>query len=374
MAQTDLQPHSRSNTPGMLALLEEHLPGTRVTLWPNPLTREVENLLKTRFPRLEIASTEDAQIEALAQCDFFLHGSATELAGHHAVAMARDAGKPYGFAGVTLKDEEIVEHADLLSGARFIFCRDTNSLVALKRSGITGPTMEFGPDSTFALDLRDEPAADTFLKQHGLREGNYLCVIPRLRTTPYWEVFPESIPINHERERLNQEYADVDHAKFRTAITAWVRQTGMRVCLVPEMTYQVSRLRSLLYDQLPEDVKPHVATSDRFWLPAEAASVYARAAAVLSLELHSPIMAIAAGTPAVHAKQPTDTRKGQMWRDIGLASWLFEIEETNGDEIAERIVKIGTNQKAARKVVGEARSYVRSRMKTMMAATDLQFG
>ena len=68
--------------------------------------------------------------------------------------------------------------------------------------------------------------------------------------------------------------------------------------LVPEMTYAVPRLRPLLYDPLPPDVKPHVAVMDRYWLTAEAASVYTRAAAVLSFEMHSPIIAVANGTPA----------------------------------------------------------------------------
>ena len=47
------------------------------------------------------------------------------------------------------------------------------------------------------------------------------------------------------------------------AILAWVRQTKMKVFLVPEMTYAVPRLRPLLFDPLPDDVKPSVAVLDR---------------------------------------------------------------------------------------------------------------
>lgn len=68
----------------------------------------------------------------------------------------------------------------------------------------------------------------------------------------------------------------------------------------------------------PADVEPDVAVMDRHWLAAEAASVYAEAAAVLSFEMHSPTMAIAGGTPVIHLRQPTDTSKNQMWRDVGL--------------------------------------------------------
>ena len=64
-----------AHTPGMLALLERHLPETEVTLWPNRLSPGVESLLRARFPRLRVAATAAAQDEALARCDFALHGS-----------------------------------------------------------------------------------------------------------------------------------------------------------------------------------------------------------------------------------------------------------------------------------------------------------
>ena len=137
---------------------------------------------------------------------------------------------------------------------------------------------------------------------------------------------------------------------------------------MPEMTYQVPRLRPLLYDPLPADVKPSVAVLDRYWLTAEAASVYARAAAVVSFEMHSPIMAVAAGTPAVLLRQPTDTRKGQMWRDVGLDEWIFEIDDSTGRAIAERVIQIGKHLPAARALAGKARAFARERMAAMAAA------
>jgi polysaccharide pyruvyl transferase WcaK-like protein len=355
-----------AHAPGVLALLERYLPRAEVTLWPNPLTPAVEAQLKTRFPALQIASSAQSQADALEWCDLFLHGSGTELAGAVEAARAREAGKQYGFAGVTLRDEELVEHAELLSDAAFVFCRDTDSLAALRTSGISGPVIDFGPDSTFALDLRDDLAAEKLLKGRALAEGEFLCVVPRLRYTPYWEIFPENVPFHPDRDGVNRKYAEQDHRKLREAIIAWARSTGMRVLLVPEMTYQVSRLRPLLYDWLPEDVKPHVEVLDRFWLTAEAAAVYARAAAVLSLEMHSPIIAVSAGTPAVHVRQPTDTRKGQMWRDVGLESWLFEIDQSIGEEIADRIVDIGLDPDAARTTARNAHALSHERMRRMV--------
>lgn len=356
-----------AHTPGMLALLEKHLPGAQVTLWPKGISDEVERMLTARFPRLRITESKADEAAALAACDFFLHGSGPGMAGHPEAQLARRAGKPYGFAGITLSDDELRNHRDLLAGAKFVFTRDTDSLRALQATGIHGPTMAFGPDATFALDLRDAAAAETLLRMHQLEAGKFLCAVPRLRWTPYWEIYADHKP-NPERSAINEAFADRDHAKLRAGIVAWVRQTGMRVFLVPEMSYAVARLRPLLFDPLPHDVKPSVAVLDRYWLTAEAASVYASAAAVVSLEMHSPIMAVSAGVPAILLRQPTDTRKGQMWRDIGLNDWIFEIDHCTGEQVAARVVEIGKNLPAARARAETARQFAAERMREMIAA------
>src|SRR5262249_38127453 len=153
-------------TPGMLALLERHRPDAEVTLWPNTLSPEVERLLTTRFAKLRLAKTREAQEAALKACDFFLHGSGPGLVGRREAEEARKAGKPYGFAGVTLSDDELKVNRELLAGARFVFTRDGESLKALQNAGIKGPNMAFGPDATFALDLRDDAAAGRLLQAH----------------------------------------------------------------------------------------------------------------------------------------------------------------------------------------------------------------
>lgn len=357
-----------AHTPGMLALLEKHLPHAEVMLWPSLVDRGVEKILRDRFPKLKIALTRDEKEAALAGCDFFLHGSGPGMVGVKEAELARAAGKAYGFGGITLNDDEIKQHRALLAGAKFVFLRDTDSMKALEAAKLRGSGIGFGPDATFAIDLRDEPAADALLKQHGLESGKFLCAIPRLRWTPYWEIHPGSRKPDPERIRVNEEFAEKDHAKLREAITAWVRETGMRVLLTPEMSYAVPLLKSLLFDQLPDDVKPRVSYLDRYWLTAEACSVYARAAAIVSMEQHSPIMGIAAGVPSVLVRQPTDTRKGRMWYDLGMEDWVFEIDASTGKQIAERVVAIGRDLPAARLSAAKARDRAGERMKAMIAA------
>ncbi|HVJ82417.1 MAG TPA: polysaccharide pyruvyl transferase family protein, partial [Planctomycetia bacterium] len=337
-----------AHTPGMLALLEKHRPQDSVTLWPNALSPDVDQLLTTRFPKLKIAKSATEKESALAACDFFLHGSGPGMVGAKEAARARAAGKPYGFAGITLSDDELKNHRELLAGSKFVFCRDTDSLKALERAAIAGPKTGFGPDATFALDLKDDAAAEKLLAEQGLSPGEFLCCVPRLRWTPYWEIHPERTKPNPARSAVNEAFAERDHAKMREAIVAWTRTMKKKAFLVPEMTYAVARLRPLLFEPLPDDVKKMTAVMDRYWLTAEAASVYAKAAAVVSFEMHSPIIALANGTPAMLLRQPTDTRKGQMWRDVGLDRWIFEIDRASGREITERTLEIGRDLPLAR--------------------------
>lgn len=351
-----------AHTPGMLALLEREVPGAEVALWPNALSPEVAALLRRRFPKLRLATTAAEQERALAECDFGLHGSAPGLVGAREMLRWRETGRPYGFGGVTLSDAELKNHRELLAGARFVFCRDTLSLAALKATGIQGPVMEFAPDATFHLDLRDDARADAFLGEHGLEAKRFACFVPRLRWTPYWKE-GRAVPAEEiaRKEAENERHREADHAKVRAAIVAWVRETGMKALLCPEMTYQVALLRPLLYDPLPEDVKPRVVARQGYWLTAEAASTYARAAALVSCEMHSPLIALANGTPAIHLRQPTDTRKGQMWRDVGLGDWLFEIEEASGEQVAARLLEMHRALEKTRAAVRQAQAFVAER-------------
>ncbi|WP_406699217.1 polysaccharide pyruvyl transferase family protein [Singulisphaera sp. Ch08] len=358
-----------AHTPGMLTLLETHLPEAEVTLWPSSIDNGVEEMLRARFPKLRIAKSAAEKNAAIEECDTCLHGSGPGFVAAADIARWRKTGKPYVIGGITLNDAEIKNRRDLLADARFVFCRDTDSLQALDASKNPCPHREFGPDATFFLDLRDDSKADAFLREHALEPGKFACFVPRLRYTPYWKIRKSVQPDEvAKREAVNETHAESDHAKLRAAIIGWVRTTGNKALLCPEMTYQVELLRPLLFDRLPEDVKPHVVVRPGYWLTDEAASTYARAAAVVSCEMHSPIIAIANGTPAIHVRQPTDTRKGQMWRDVGLGDWLFEIEAAKGEEISLRLLDLVRESEKTKAKITKAREFIATRGRAMTDA------
>ena len=149
-------------------------------------------------------------------------------------------------------------------------------------------------------------------------------------------------------------------------IVFYVKHTGNKVLTCPEMTYQIELAKEVLVDPLPAEVKKHVVWRDTYWLPDEAASVYAQAQAVVSVECHSPLIALRSGTPAFYVRQPTDTCKGQMYRDFGANDWLFEIDQTSGDQLWSRLQAVLRDPTKARSEVKRIMTMVGTRQKRMV--------
>jgi len=365
-----------AHTPGVLALIEKYLPEAEVRLWASQdLSAEVAAMEHRRFPQLQIvkgtigadgkASNAELQ-DTLAWCDFLLHGSGASLVAAKDVAAFRHHWhKPFGVYGITHGSFLSGDDKDLLSQAQFVFFRDSVSLKLAQEQGVKAPIMEFGPDGAFACDLRNEAQATAFLQAHHLEPGKFLCCIPRLRYTPYWKI--RNQPFNAERDARNQAMAEHDHAPLRAAITAVVRETKHKILLCPEDMSQMEVGKQWVYDKLPEDVKTRVVWRENFWLTDEALSVYVRSAGFFGLEMHSPIMCIGNGIPAIVGRFAEQTSKGFMWRDIGLSDWLFDFDQEA--EIARyvpAVLALAKNPTAAKAKAAQARKFVQQRQRLTM--------
>ncbi len=342
-----------AHTPGLLAVLAEHLPEANLILWPGPLDRGVDRMLDRHYPYVHVLdpSQPEPVRDAIAQADLMIHGSGPGLPGIAALrTWQQQTDKPFGLFGVTL--EQISDdHRPLVEKASFIFTRETLSLKVLEKAGIADKPMAFTPDATLAMTIRDESAADRLMAEHDFEPGRFLCIVPRLRRTPYHQIYNEARfqAVADEVTRLNQRHAETDHRKLRAVIERFVRDGGGRVLLCPEMTYQLDLMDELLLNPLPADVRPHVSAMRHYWLPDAAASLYARAAAVVSFECHSPLLSVAAGGLAFHIRQPEDTIKGEMYRDFGMGSCVFEVDPVDGNTLADAVLSRLSDGTAARK-------------------------
>ncbi|WP_390881476.1 polysaccharide pyruvyl transferase family protein [Thalassoroseus pseudoceratinae] len=368
-----------AHTPGVLSILRQHLPDAEVTLWPSLLDNGVEELLLREFPKLKIAKRGSQELDrAFDECDFLLHGSgASVVAQRDLVHWHEKTGKPYGIYGITLplkkssstsaqSQDAMARSVDVLSQARFVFFRDSKSLALAKKLGAKSPVMEFGPDGAFACDLRNARKAETFLAANGLEEGKFLCCIPRLRYTPYWTIkkHVKFDPVKHAR---NEEMKEHDHAPLREAIVEVVKHTNHKVLVCPEDRTQMAVGKEMLIDKLPKNVLDRVVWRPDYWLTGEAVSVYIRSAGLFGNEMHSPIMCIGHGVPAIVCRFAEQTSKGLMWEDIGLGDWLFDHDSaTDRKMIVPTVLEMAKNPAAAKAKAAKARAFVEKRQRETM--------
>ncbi len=394
------------HTPGALSILNKHFPEAEVILWPGSLGHGSREMLTKGYPRVRIVEggigkdgmpTNAALAQAWQEADLYLSGSGSGFpAANHALAFHQSTGKPVGVFAVSsdpisgfgagrdpeggtlasLREQALKLPADHLTGdlrtiidrSSFFFCRDSITRDYLKAQGVKSPVVEFGPDAQLGMHLRDDEKGDAWIAKHQLEPGKFVCVIPRLRYTPYYKI--RNTPPNdtdRAKDAINDRTTEKDHAKLREMIIAYVKNTGQKVLVCAEMTYQVPLGKEVLVDPLPESIRRNVVWRDTYWLPDEAASIYARAQCVVSMECHSPLIALHQGTPTFYVRQPTDTCKGEMYRDIGAGEWLFEIDETDGSQLWAKLEAVHRDTVGARSKVQSIMSFVEERQRYMVA-------
>ncbi|MHB1077841.1 MAG: polysaccharide pyruvyl transferase family protein [Prosthecobacter sp.] len=368
-----------AHTPGVLALLEKHLPDVEVRLWPSNLDNGVGEMLAARFPKVKVIRGEDVK-KSFEECDFLLHGSGPSLVAQaDVVKWSQATGKPYGVYGITfsgqqnpkvIKDKSVkpVQTIDVLSGAKFVYFRDSVSLELAKKMGCTCPRMEFGPDGAFAVDLKDDAKAEAFLKANHLEEGKFLCCIPRLRNTPYWTLPEKHAAVDEKKDARNKAMMDHDGKPLLDAIVSVIKNTDLKILLCPEDKTQMKIGKEMLYDKLPEDVKGRVVWRENYWLTNEAISTYRRSAGLFGHEMHSPIMCIGNGIPAIVCRWAEQTSKGYMWRDIGLNEWLFDLDkEDELQRVAATVLAMAQDPAGSKSKAEKVREMVMAKFALSMA-------
>lgn len=373
-----------AHTPGLLSLIDTFYPEANYYLWPRDIEGYgVEAMLKKYFPKLKILKTNrpgetnipmsDEIKKVFDACNILLHGSGPHVLEQNKIKLWNTyTNKPYGICGVT-EQNIYPELKETIEKSAFFFARETSSLKIVRDNVEKQTNTGFFPDATFNLNIHNEEKAKSLLSRLGLTDKEFICVVPRLRYTPYYKIH-DYVQWDDEKieevNSINNQYKEIDHKKLREVVINWVRETGKKVLICPEMTYQIEIMDELLINPLPNDVKPYVYKKETYWLTDEAASVYKRAFAVISMECHSPIIAYANNTPAFYIRQKEDTIKGQMYHDIDLSSWVFEIDKTDGKEIYNELKKLIDDYDLAKKKIDKAYQIINKQFSESFAVID----
>ena len=368
-------------TPGFLRLARSYVPEAKVTILAASYPEELRTYLR-KFPEqigdfdllpMEFKAGKPLSPEteaAFASADLLVLNSGMTLSfgyyGHEwerylprllSFVKARELGVPYGIYGHSFDRVDPpadILYRDVLGSASFVYTRDSESLALLRSKGVACPEMAFGPDSTFAFDLRSaetEAYAERFLAEHRLERGEFLAFVPRLDVSRFRD---------DGREQVHA-------AQTRDLISEWVRRTGEPVVIVPEVSRLLEAHKTMVFDQLPEDVRPHVRYMADYWMPDEAQAVYARSRLVVSAEMHSVILGLAAGVPSLHPHFAQAGLKQWMMRDLGIQEWLFDQDVVATERIADAMVAVKDDPAEARRGVNRATEVFRRRQKETMA-------
>jgi polysaccharide pyruvyl transferase WcaK-like protein len=158
-----------------------------------------------------------------------------------------------------------------------------------------------------------------------------------------------------------------DCKPLRDAITSVVKNTELKILLCPEDETQMAVNKEMLLDKLQEDVRARCVWRENYWLTAEALSTYRRSAGLFGHEMHSPIMCIGNGIPAIVCRWSEQTSKGIMWRDIGLGDWLFNFDnEAEVNAMPATVLAMAKDPAAAKAKAAKGREFVEQCQREMM--------
>jgi len=376
------------HTPGTLRIIERHLPDVRIVVWAMKLDERVTAMLRRRFPKVEFlqgsltgkGERDEKLRQAIACADLFIRNSGM---GQDTSFMefCRKIGKPYGLYGQSyfssmVEGKGAAERIALLNGAAFIYCRDSKSLGILHKAGLKPPVLEFGPDGCFGIDVRDDARGLATMKKLGLEERKFITIQLRTNTAKLPGVDDKRVPSLNPLHPSPQQIADDERraAVYRDLITRWVKRTGFKVLIAPEVKKEMEHNKRLLHDPLPEDIRKYVVNLDTFWNADEAASVFARAHTAVCHEPHSLIIALANGTPVIHTFSEFHSPKCWMFKDIGLPEWLLEFDSTPAAKMAETLFAIHDDYPGALAKVKKAMAFVAERQAATMAVVRKALG
>ncbi|AQQ69906.1 polysaccharide pyruvyl transferase CsaB [Limihaloglobus sulfuriphilus] len=256
--------------------------------------------------------------------------------------LARKLGVPYGIYSHTFDDfigePGYTYFKNLLEDAEFVFCRDSDSLRYLLSAGIRAKNLSFVPDSTFSSPWKDPEWAVDFMNENSLEDNEFMAVV----------IFTRQPTSNSGRPIVSQQRVDEHMRKVREIIRHWVKTTGMKVVLCPEVLREMQPAKELIYDKLDPETKSKTVRMDTFWTHDQAKSLFASARLVVSMELHSLLLALPESTPVIHIPFKEAGRKSFFIADAGLGEYLLDIDGAGLDAMLDKVSYINGNYETER--------------------------
>ena len=353
-----------AHCPGTLSSLRKSLPAdVKLTVWADTtLTPELSEMMQMGFPDIPIVygsldHPSEALKAAVEASDLCLVSSGSGIAASVRKSLEQYkqmTGKPVAAYAIGY-GKSLGKTISLMD---FCWFRDEPSLDRARKSGVR-PSDGWAPDAVFDFDVADEAGADAFLKENGLKKGDFLCCIPGFRHTPNWEFY--GTPVDKKKLQRNESFQGPDNAILRAVVCEAVRKHGRKVLICAEQIPELRLCKEEIYDKLPEDVKNQCVLQTSLWSPQLALGVYKRSLCVFGIEMHSQVMAAGNGVPACIFRHSGFGTKSDMFNTVGLGCWLLDIDDQGAEQKAvEMVSDILEHPAKSRKVLKNARKIIDS--------------
>ena len=159
--------------------------------------------------------------------------------------------------------------------------------------------------------------------------------------------------------------------QMKYLVEEYIKMTGHKVLIAHETRDTLEDARIHLYNILSDEAKANTVYLEEFWTPEQALSVYRATSLLVSVEMHSIIMAIGNGVPFIHAPYVECGRKRQMVRDMELPEFLIDLDdEDSGKQMVDRARMILENRPQIR----ERLQKVRKRLAELSAKSISEVG
>ena len=274
--------------------------------------------------------------------------------------LARALNIPYGIGSQSF---DLIEwpmdllYEKLFADAKFVYCRDTDSLSYLKQKKFTFQSIDFRPDTTVYFKGGDEAWKEQFFKENALEENKFMTVALRISAPKPKYHDPTGGSVTPERCRHQME-------QMKFLIEEYIKKSGHKVLIAHETRDTLEDARTHLYNILSDEAKANTVYLDHFWTPEQALSVYRASTLLVSIEMHSIIMAIGNEVPFIHAPYVECGRKRQMVRDMELPEFLIDLDAADsGKQMLSRAMDILEN----RPQIQERLRRVRTRLAALSA-------
>lgn len=215
----------------------------------------------------------------------------------------------------------------VLLGANYLSVRESASLSHLGVCLGSTDRIRRVLDSAFFLNTRDDEAAASILKEHGLTSNRFLALTVRLSKR------------GSQADLPSESYADYA-SKMAECLTLWTEKTTMPIVFVCQVPKDVEDSRSIV-SRLPDAAQKQCVVLEHNASPEQLIALYAHATALVGMRFHSLIFALLAHIPVmgVYYYDIGPKIKGLM-EDLGFPQYALSLDETDGASLYQSVSEL----------------------------------